>query len=184
MCFHSSLRDTCVCAAFDRSFEGALAACGAPLVGFLAQHWFGFSVRGLAAAVMGPMECPPQRQRLPAIPALMPRTEVAEVLCPVRGPGQEGRKRDCAACREAQRRVGRMTGRTHMPCPNALMVMTIVPWAFCCICYSGLHFTYPKVSSVMHARCRGCVCCHIFSVCLSWTAVDIVAKAGKTWAMS
>lgn len=29
---------------------------------------------------------------------------------------------------------------------NALMVMTIVPWAFCCICYSGLHFTYPKVS--------------------------------------
>ena len=27
------------------------------------------------------------------------------------------------------------------------MVMTIVPWAFCCICYSGLHFTYPKVSN-------------------------------------
>jgi len=31
---------------------------------------------------------------------------------------------------------------------NALMVMTIIPWAFCCICYSGLHFTYPKVTNL------------------------------------
>ena len=30
--------------AFDRSLEGALAACGAPLVGYLAQHAFGFKV--------------------------------------------------------------------------------------------------------------------------------------------
>lgn len=30
--------------AFDRSFEGALAACGAPLVGILAEDVFGFKV--------------------------------------------------------------------------------------------------------------------------------------------
>lgn len=29
--------------AFDRSFEGALASCAAPLVGLLAERWFGFS---------------------------------------------------------------------------------------------------------------------------------------------
>ncbi|GAB4813864.1 hypothetical protein N2152v2_000910 [Parachlorella kessleri] len=28
--------------AFDRSFEGAIAACGAPLVGLVAERWFGF----------------------------------------------------------------------------------------------------------------------------------------------
>ena len=28
--------------AFDRSFEGAIAACGAPLVGILAERLFGF----------------------------------------------------------------------------------------------------------------------------------------------
>ena len=28
--------------AFDRSFEGAIAACGAPLVGILAEQLFGF----------------------------------------------------------------------------------------------------------------------------------------------
>ena len=31
-------------AAFDRSFEGALAACGAPIVGLLAERLFGFEV--------------------------------------------------------------------------------------------------------------------------------------------
>ena len=31
--------------AFDRSFEGAIAACGAPLVGILAERVFGFTVR-------------------------------------------------------------------------------------------------------------------------------------------
>lgn len=30
--------------AFDRSFEGAIAACGAPLVGILAERLFGFTV--------------------------------------------------------------------------------------------------------------------------------------------
>lgn len=30
--------------AFDRSFEGAIAACGAPLVGILAEKLFGFTV--------------------------------------------------------------------------------------------------------------------------------------------
>lgn len=30
--------------AFDRSFEGAIAACGAPLVGILAERLFGFHV--------------------------------------------------------------------------------------------------------------------------------------------
>jgi hypothetical protein len=35
--------------AFDRSLEGALAACGAPLVGYLAQHAFGFKVLCLSA---------------------------------------------------------------------------------------------------------------------------------------
>lgn len=29
--------------AFDRSFEGALASCAAPLVGLLAERWFGFN---------------------------------------------------------------------------------------------------------------------------------------------
>ena len=31
--------------AFDRSFEMAIAACGAPLVGILAERVFGFTVR-------------------------------------------------------------------------------------------------------------------------------------------
>lgn len=30
--------------AFDRSFEGAIAACGAPLVGIIAEKLFGFTV--------------------------------------------------------------------------------------------------------------------------------------------
>ncbi len=29
--------------AFDRSFEGAIAALGAPLVGMAAERWFGFT---------------------------------------------------------------------------------------------------------------------------------------------
>ncbi len=33
--------------AFDRSFEGAIAACGAPLVGILAEKLFGFKVTPL-----------------------------------------------------------------------------------------------------------------------------------------
>ena len=37
---------------------------------------------------------------------------------------------------------------------NALMVMTIIPWAFCCICYSGLHFTYPKVTFLHIYGCQ------------------------------
>ena len=32
--------------AFDRSFEMAIAALAAPLVGILAEHVFGFAVRG------------------------------------------------------------------------------------------------------------------------------------------
>ena len=35
--------------AFDRSFEGAIAACGAPLVGILAERLFGFTVRSSIA---------------------------------------------------------------------------------------------------------------------------------------
>ena len=42
--------------AFDRSLEGALAACGAPLVGYLAQHAFGFTVAHLAATVISCMQ--------------------------------------------------------------------------------------------------------------------------------
>ena len=37
-------------AAFDRSFEGALAACGAPIVGLLAEKLFGFEVSSRAAS--------------------------------------------------------------------------------------------------------------------------------------
>ena len=36
--------------AFDRSFEGAIAACGAPLVGIIAEKLFGFTVRATAAS--------------------------------------------------------------------------------------------------------------------------------------
>lgn len=38
--------------AFDRSFEGAIAASGAPLVGILAEKAFGFSVRAPVAEVV------------------------------------------------------------------------------------------------------------------------------------
>ena len=37
--------------AFDRSFEMAIAALAAPLVGLLAEHVFGFSVRGMRIRV-------------------------------------------------------------------------------------------------------------------------------------
>lgn len=72
--------------AFDRSLEGALAACGAPLVGYLAQHAFGFT--GSAAARTG------------------------------------------------------HDAKNAAALSDALLVMTIVPWAACVACYCGLHWTY------------------------------------------
>ena len=37
--------------AFDRCFEGAIAACAAPLVGILAERMFGFTVSHLASCI-------------------------------------------------------------------------------------------------------------------------------------
>eukprot|EP00884_Botryococcus_braunii_P012902 jgi/Botrbrau1/21612/Bobra.43_1s0016.1 len=76
--------------ACDRCFEGALAACAAPLVGLIAQHYFGF--KGTAEVTRDPARDLPRARAL----------------------------------------------------GNALLLFMIVPWTFCLLAYSGLHFTYKR----------------------------------------
>ncbi|CAL8468475.1 g8015 [Coccomyxa elongata] len=76
--------------AFDRSFEMAVAACAAPVVGKLAESAFGFE--GTAATT-----------------------------------GDVGHDLRKAASLS-----------------SAMLVMTAVPWALCCLAYSGLYWTYPR----------------------------------------
>jgi MFS family permease len=90
--------------AFDRSFEGAIAAAGAPLVGILAEKGFGF--HGDAAIGADPVE---------------------------------------------NEKKARSLG-------SALLLFTALPWLFCAIFFSGLHWTYPrdrekarKLAAEMHA---------------------------------
>ena len=76
--------------AFDRCFEGAVAAFATPFVGRLSERYFGFSG---TSTITGNPEID---------------THNAQAM------------------------------------GNALLVFTVVPWAFCLVAYSGLHLTYPS----------------------------------------
>lgn len=76
--------------AFDRCFEGAVAAFATPFVGALSEKYFGFSG---TSTVSGD-----------------PTIDLSNA-----------------------RALG-----------NALLVFSVVPWAFCLATYSGLHYTYPR----------------------------------------
>ena len=76
--------------AFDRCFEGAVAAFATPFVGALSQHIFGFS--GTSTVTGDPAVDVPNARAL----------------------------------------------------GNALLLFSVIPWTFCLLAYSGLHFTYPK----------------------------------------
>jgi MFS family permease len=76
--------------AFDRCFEGAVAAFATPFVGRLSERYFGFS--GTSAITGNP---------------------------------------------EIDVHNAQAMG-------NALLVFTVLPWAFCLVAYSGLHLTYPS----------------------------------------
>ncbi|PRW58308.1 MFS general substrate transporter [Chlorella sorokiniana] len=73
---------------FDRAFEGAVAACGAPIVGWLAER-LGFD------------------------------------------------SSDSSAEGDADIKRAKALG-------DAVVICTAVPWALCCLLYSGLHVTYPR----------------------------------------
>ncbi|KAL4423578.1 hypothetical protein ABPG77_004618 [Micractinium sp. CCAP 211/92] len=77
---------------FDRAFEGAVAACGAPIVGWLAEH-LGFDSGG----------------------------------------SDGGGGADAEADLKRAKALG-----------DAIVICTAVPWALCCLLYSGLHVTYPR----------------------------------------
>ncbi|KAL4431153.1 hypothetical protein ABPG75_006409 [Micractinium tetrahymenae] len=79
---------------FDRAFEGAVAACGAPIVGWLAEH-LGFDS------------------------------------------GDSGGGGSGGGGAEADLKRAKALG-------DAIVICTAVPWALCCLLYSGLHVTYPR----------------------------------------
>ncbi|PSC76554.1 MFS general substrate transporter [Micractinium conductrix] len=76
---------------FDRAFEGAVAACGAPIVGWLAER-LGFDSDAGGSDTPG---------------------------------GEADMKRAKA--------LG-----------DAIVICTALPWALCCLLYTGLHVTYPR----------------------------------------
>jgi predicted MFS family arabinose efflux permease len=86
--------------AFDRCFEGAVAAFATPFVGRLSERYFGFS--GTSAITGNPSIDIHNAQAM----------------------------------------------------GNALLVFTVIPWAFCLVAYSGLHLTYPsdRRRAVMYDR--------------------------------
>lgn len=86
--------------AFDRCFEGAVAAFATPFVGRLSERYFGFNG---TSTITG-------------------NTDIDVHNAQAMG--------------------------------NALLVFTVVPWAFCFVAYGGLHFTYPidRRRAVMYDR--------------------------------
>ncbi|KAL4545028.1 hypothetical protein Ndes2526B_g02147 [Nannochloris sp. 'desiccata'] len=86
--------------AFDRCFEGAVAAFATPFVGRLSERYFGFS--GTSTITGNP---------------------------------------------EIDVHNAQAMG-------NALLVFTVIPWAFCLVAYGGLHLTYPsdRRRAVMYDR--------------------------------
>lgn len=129
--------------AFDRSFEGAVGACGAPLVGIVAERWFGFvgSVASAAAA---------EGERAAAAKAL----SNALYVCL----GKE--KRACLLCLTSEHLSERKPWWFKF-----LMALVFVrfiacavfPWVLCLAFYSFLHCTYPrdKAAAAKAARAEG-----------------------------
>jgi hypothetical protein len=118
--------------AFDRSLEGALAACGAPLVGYLAQHAFGFTVS----------------TGMPVLPCSYTPVIVMQTTSSICTHGD--------SCAFVQGSAAAGTGHdaeNAAALSNALLVMTIVPWTLCVLCYCGLHFTYAADREVAQVPC-------------------------------
>lgn len=121
--------------------QGAVAACGAPIVGWLAER-LGFD----SSDSPGGADADIKRAK-----ALGVRERRGTLIS-----GRQGR--------ECGRGVGRLVnfgvdvcagmdrqgrGLPHVPsrlapCQDAVVICTAVPWALCCLLYSGLHVTYPR----------------------------------------
>lgn len=124
----------------DRSFEGAIAALGAPLVGWLAEKAFGFKVSAPAAAGCKLRAMQAARASWATV---WPCDHVSRwplclvPTCRMRpSPTAQGTAEtsgDVAANLGKARSLG-----------NALLVFTALPWALCALFFSGLHWTYPR----------------------------------------
>ena len=114
--------------AFDRSFEGAIAACGAPLVGILAERLFGFKA----------CCCIPSALHNRAFIAGSGGMDELEMNMTV----QKAMLAQGAA--ELDPKDVDMNTKKALALGNALLVCMAVPWALCVIIYTGLHWTYPR----------------------------------------
>jgi MFS family permease len=106
--------------AFDRCFEGAVAAFATPFVGRLSERYFGFSG---TSTVTGNAE---------------------------------------------------IDIRNAQAMGNALLMFTALPWAFCLVAYSGLHFTYPsdRRRAVMYDREKSLSGVSLSSLDYEYSGVD------------
>ncbi|CAG9462739.1 unnamed protein product [Pedinophyceae sp. YPF-701] len=132
--------------AFDRSFEGALAALGAPVVGALAEL-YGF--RGDASTG----DCKPHDDPgAPDVGAAVPAPRnLHSALVSAAGDAVRAALTDApqdttpaptddgggASTREEDLEKAAALG-------SAMLICMVVPWTMCFLIYTGLHFTYPK----------------------------------------
>lgn len=115
-----------------------MAACSAPLVGILAEGWFGF--RG-ASTITGDRSVDLRNAQALGAALLAFTTSERSCLCL---PG-------CAPPAASHTHASPSAHAPMLP----RCVSPAVPWTFCFLMYSGLHLTYPKDRRDALERSRG-----------------------------
>lgn len=113
--------------AFDRSFEGALAACAAPLVGILAESMYGFKLTDMSAQA----QAHAVRQKEQSLGSGVAAAPVGGAS-PVSGSGDVFGADPVARAANAQA-LG-----------DSMLTIMLVCWSLCLVCYTALYWTYPR----------------------------------------
>jgi hypothetical protein len=126
--------------AFDRCFEGAVAACAAPLVGALAERMFGFSGSGTGAPKLEeqPVELMCCAYTCFCLPLMLP---VLLRCCRDAASATESLLDEHPCCAVTRDRPTDLANAAALG--NALLCFLAVPWAITLVLYTGLHWTYP-----------------------------------------
>ena len=121
-----------------------MAACGAPIVGWLAER-LGFDSSGSSAG--GDADADIKRARALGVSLERGASHIGSQLqpSPLRWPPPLLRCPAC--CCDMQIPLS----SPHLPLrartcvtQDAVVICTALPWALCCLLYSGLHVTYPR----------------------------------------
>ncbi|KAG2424845.1 hypothetical protein HYH02_015108 [Chlamydomonas schloesseri] len=114
--------------AFDRAFEGAISALGAPLVGMAAERWFGFT--GVAADEDSCEGLGLGLGRASGVAAANGTATAGAAMAGAPGPASPSADSDSLS---KARSLG-----------DAMLLFMVVPWTLCALFYTGLHWTYPR----------------------------------------